>query len=78
MKMKDSCHQKKEQPKKSGSCDKNNCNPFMACASGNFYTLEKNYIESHSVFTWGEKVTPENDNRLAKCLCDCWHPPENI
>jgi len=50
----------------------------MACASGNFYTVEKNNPESYAVFTWREKHTPKNDNRLATRSCDCWHPPEDI
>jgi hypothetical protein len=59
-------------------CDAGKCNPFMACASGNFYTTGKSFAEHSLLFKWTEKIHPQNDNRLAFCLFECWHPPENI
>jgi hypothetical protein len=73
-----SCNKHKQSPNKPGQCDPNKCNPFMTCAAGNFYTIVKSNLESHAVINWAEKIIPQNDNRLATCICDFWHPPEEI
>jgi len=78
MKIKTNCHKSKQPPGKPLKCDDTKCNPFMACALGNFYTAVKNFGEHQLIFQWHEKMHPQNDNRLAFCLFDCWHPPENI
>jgi len=61
-----------------GTCDGNKCNPFMACALGNFYTIERIFSESLLFPNWNQKIQPENDNRLATNLSECWHPPESM
>ena len=74
MKMK--CDEKKDQQNKGGKCDRENCNPFMPCVYGNFYTIEKEY-NLHSKFDpTREKMAAINDNRLASRIEDFWHPPE--
>lgn len=78
MKMKMACHKTTKIPAKPVKCDDAKCNPFMACASGNFYTVAKSLSGQPFIFQWNEKILPENDNRLAYCLFECWHPPENI
>jgi hypothetical protein len=75
--MKTSCH-REESSKNSGKCGADKCNPFMACAYGNFYTVERNFTSIHLVIKRSEKILPANDNRLAFYLTDCWHPPEII
>ena len=77
MKMKMSCPKNRQTQNKTRQCGDNKCNPFMACASGNFYTVEKGLTETITVPIWNEKMTPENDNRIFASLSDCWHPPEN-
>jgi hypothetical protein len=77
-KMNISCSKAKHSSDKPVKCDPNRCNPFMACASGNFYTIEKSFFKSYLIITRSKKIIPENDNRLSSCLSDCWHPPESI
>src|ERR1700733_15292568 len=78
IKKKTSCHKSKQAPGKPLTCDNTKCNPFMACATGNFYTVTKSFAD-HLIFSrWSKKIHPQNDHRLAVCLVDCWHPPENI
>ncbi len=68
-----SCHKKKQSPRK--ACEGMGCNPFMACAYGNFYVVEKSDISFKSLVVSNIKIVPSNDNRLADNLSDCWHPP---
>jgi hypothetical protein len=76
MKGKMDCPADQQNSKDTGRCDPNMCNPFMACASGNFYIMENGTAESYAVLPSNEKMSTVNDNRLASCLSDCWHPPE--
>jgi hypothetical protein len=78
MKMEKSCHKSEQAHGRPGKCDNTNCNPFMACATGNFYTVEKSFAEYHLIFQWSEKMHPRDDNRLAFCMFECWHPPESM
>jgi len=68
------CPAKKNQSK-DNSCTNNSCNPFMACAYGNFFTGAFNAITVRSVSQFREKIAPANDNRITDISPDCWHPP---
>jgi hypothetical protein len=70
------CHKQKQQSNKNEKCGSNGCNPFMACASGNFYNLNKDITEWIIIGSKTEKIASINDNRLASSLSECWHPPE--
>lgn len=70
------CHKQKQQPDKENKCERSGCNPFMACASGNFYNIDKDIIDYLIKGSKIEKITAINDNRLASSLSECWHPPE--
>ena len=74
---KDFCNKRgDEKPDKKNNCGNNGCNPFMACAYGNFFLIGKSSI----CFTYtpiaGKKIIALNDNRIATMFSDCWHPPE--
>jgi hypothetical protein len=72
------CHKKNQKPNKSEKCENNACNPFMACAYGNFFTNDNNI---YSLILYGiikEKIITINDNRVSTCSSDCWHPPEGL
>jgi hypothetical protein len=70
------CAKKKRQSKKSDKCENNGCNPFMACAYGNFYMNNKSIGISIMLEIKSERIVAANDNSLATCSSDCWHPPE--
>jgi hypothetical protein len=70
------CHNKKHPSTKGNKCENNGCNPFTACAYGNFYTVSKAVLSFTIIASKREKITPINDNRLASFSSDCWHPPE--
>ena len=76
MKQKMDCPREKQQSGNAGQCDNNKCNPFMACSSGNFYIAVEGVIESHINTIKSKKILAFDDNRLASCLSDSWHPPE--
>jgi hypothetical protein len=72
------CHKKNHTANKNEKCGNNACNPFMACAYGNFFTNDNS---SYCLTIYGigkERIGIANDNRLYTCLSDCWHPPESI
>jgi hypothetical protein len=71
------CPKQKQQANKNKQCENNGCNPFMACAYGNFYYTLKNTFIFTSLLKNGDKKIPINDNRLATKLSECWHPPES-
>ena len=77
LKMKMNCP-KKQSSNDAGKCDGSKCNPFMACASGNFYNIAMGFTEICCLDKRSEKILPENDNRLSANLSDCWHPPEYL
>jgi len=72
------CHKKNQKPTKNEKCENNACNPFMACAYGNFFTNDNNFYSLAVYRIRKEKIGIANDNRLSKCLSDCWHPPEGL
>ncbi len=78
------CHKMMKCPRKKapagggGKCQGNGCNPFMACAFGNFYLLEKGGVEFVLAALRTDKKILINDNRLSSSLSDSWHPPEFI
>jgi len=78
MKMKKNCTAGKQSRSTPIKCETGKCNPFMACALGNFYTAGKSFAANPLFIQWSEKILPQNDNRLASGLFECWHPPENI
>jgi len=61
--------------KKNLPCDNNGCNPFMPCSIGNFYIAVKLHFLSVPIDQSGINNIPLNDNRTAKSLSECWHPP---
>jgi len=69
------CHKKKQSA--SNPCENNACNPFMACAYGNFYLAEKTVFEFTALLINAGRLAPVNDNRLSETLSDCWHPPRS-
>jgi hypothetical protein len=70
------CLTNKQKSKNTGQCDNNRCNPFMACVSGNFYVVANGPVVSYAALLQKAEIDTVNDNRLASCLSDCWHPPE--
>jgi hypothetical protein len=68
-----------KQPSPTGNgrkCQGNGCNPFMACAYGNFYLVETTGVAFVLAVQQKDKKIPINDNRLSSSLSDSWHPPE--
>lgn len=72
---KEKCH-KSRQPEKKKDCENSGCNPFMACASGNFYLLDNSFISVISLMTARQKIILVDDNRVSDKLNECWHPSE--
>ncbi len=72
------CHKKNQEPNKNEKCENNACNPFMACAYGNFFTNDNPVYSVRSYKINKAKIALANDNRLYTCLSDCWHPPESF
>ena len=70
------CTKEKKEPKQKKDCEKNNCNPFMSCSSGNFYFQEKQFSLVVPERIIKQKFILSNDNRLATNSSKCWHPPE--
>jgi hypothetical protein len=67
------CQKKQQAPR--NPCANNACNPFMACAYGNFYLLAKNSFEFNCILINRTSPAAINDNRLSDSAPDCWHPP---
>jgi len=75
------CKSKCDKPKEKedeNDCDNNRCNPLMSCPTGNFYLLTSSQISITPFTLSKQKVALINDNRIAKHLAECWHPPEII
>jgi len=68
------CDKKQKQPSNK-TCESNSCNPFMACASGNFYLVEKTGLSFTNLPVNKNRIILVNDNRLSDNLSECWHPP---
>jgi hypothetical protein len=69
------CTNKKS--KESKNCAEG-CNPFMACASGNFFLMAAQNEDIFCTAQVAEKLKPINDKTLSCYISDCWHPPEVI
>ena len=59
-------------------CKSNRCNPLMSCPTGNFYLSGYSQILINPFVITKKKTVLINDNRIAKHLSECWHPPEII
>lgn len=57
-------------------CGTDGCNPFLACASGNLYLLEKGGFTFQAIVCLKDNKVTFNDNRLSTGLSESWHPPE--
>lgn len=74
---KDKCPKKeKEESGKKDKCEDKGCNPFMACACGNFFLIQKQSVDFIVLKLTTQKIILLNDNRIVTNLSDCWHPPE--
>jgi hypothetical protein len=60
-----------------GKCQGEGCNPFMACAFGNFYLVEESGFDLFTIAPEKDKQFAVNDNRLSTNLSESWHPPEH-
>ena len=59
-------------------CENNRCNPLMSCPTGNFYWFGHPQLTIAPFIPSKQKAILINDNRILKCLAECWHPPEII
>ena len=59
-------------------CENNRCNPLMSCPTGNFYLFGYPHLAIAAFILSKQKTILVNDNRILKCLAECWHPPEII
>jgi hypothetical protein len=61
---------------KKDNCENKGCNPFMACAYGNYFIAVKPFISTIPSIIIKEKRVLIKDNYSSTYLSDCWHPPE--
>lgn len=73
---KDMCSKSHKEPKR--NCNDKPCNPFLACAYGNFYINEPLFTATLSNTILRDKHILENDNRLSTTLSDLWKPPKSV
>jgi hypothetical protein len=73
---KETCSKKHGETKKDRDCRNNSCNPFLACAYGNFYFMSNNIIVFGGIPLNKQKTYSFNDNRLSSIQSECWHPPQ--
>lgn len=71
---KEECHK----PSQKKDCDTNSCNPFLACALGNYYLVETFFTPANTFTKKIKKPVSFNDNRICTNISDFWHPPELI
>ena len=64
--------------KEEDDCENNQCNPLMACPTGNFYLFGQSELSTVPFILSKQKKALINDNRIQKQLTECWHPPEII
>jgi len=69
---------KPENPKSKKNCSKEHCNPLLGCPSGNFYLMSYSTVSLSSFSLPKQKMILVDDNRIAKQLTECFHPPEII
>ena len=75
------CKSKCEKPKENkdkNECKNDRCNPLMSCPTGNFYLFSNSQVSIVPLILSKQKAILVNDNRIAKQLAECWHPPEII
>ncbi len=63
-------------PAKGKDCGEKRCNPSLGCSLGNFYVHAHHQVLVPSWHSQKIKLIVTNDNRIAKSLSECWHPPE--
>lgn len=71
------CDQSNDKEKKD-DCENNRCNPLMSCPTGNFYLFGQPHLAMAPFIPSKQRTILINDNRISKCLAECWHPPEII
>ena len=59
-------------------CAGDGCNPFMACAYGNFFVMVEGRMDLSPGAPEKERKMLLNDNRLSAGLSESWHPPEGF
>lgn len=74
---KSKCEKSKENNDEN-DCENGRCNPLMSCPAGNFYLFTNTQISILPILLPKPKTVLVNDNRIAKRLAECWHPPEII
>lgn len=74
---KSKCDKSKDKEEKD-DCENNRCNPLMSCPTGNFYLFGHPHLVIAPFILSKQKTILINDNRILKCLAECWHPPETI
>jgi hypothetical protein len=70
------CSKKAEKEKSENDCNK--CNPFMACAYGNFFVNELPFDYTAIVSMISTKLILTNDKVISSYIADCWHPPKKF
>jgi hypothetical protein len=70
------CSKKAQKEKSDNDCNK--CNPFMACAYGNFFMNELPFHHSAIVSLISTKIILTNDKAISSYIADCWHPPKKL
>jgi len=73
---KENCSKTGSESKKDNDCRNKTCNPFLACAYGNFYFLSNDKIVFGNIYLNKQKTYSFNDNRLSSIQSECWHPPQ--
>ncbi|HLY68964.1 MAG TPA: hypothetical protein VKR53_04500 [Puia sp.] len=68
------CSKKAEKEKSEPDCSK--CNPFMACAYGNFFVNELPFDHHAIVLIISTDSILTNDKAISSYTADCWHPPK--
>jgi hypothetical protein len=58
------------------NCNSNDCNPSLGCSAGNFYVHHHAGLSLISWFIPRQMIIVTDDNRIAKNLSECFHPPE--
>jgi hypothetical protein len=71
------CKMKCKKAKKDhGSNDCNQCNPFMACAFGNFFEPAIHFEQIIYSPVASTKIFLTDTKIISAYIADCWHPPE--
>ena len=60
-------------------CNNNGCNPFVPCSIGFCCYLAESFYSYSTLFIVSKQTLISfDDNRIASCLSECWHPPELV